>query len=498
MKKYIKALPKAHTLLLGLIFCWALMPSTVFGTERKPNIIFILADDLGIGDIGVYGQKQIQTPNIDTMAREGLTFTDFYAGSTVCAPSRCSLMTGQHTGHTIIRQNSGEMVSLRKSDVTIPKILKEAGYYNACIGKWGMGLLGSEGEPLKQGLDSFYGYVDQSHAHNFYPEFLIRDNKVEKLRNVVPNASPRGAGVATVRIDYTHTLFAEEAIKFISEKRENPFFLYLAFTLPHANNEMTKETGEGNEIPSDEPYTKMPWPQTEKNKAAMITLLDKDIGRLFSRLKELGIDNNTLVFFSSDNGPHDEGGNDPAFFASSGIHKGIKRDLYDGGIRVPMIARWPQKIAANTVSSEILALWDVLPTLADINGIPAPKECDGISFLPTLLGQKQENKHQFIYWEFNGSGSKQALRMGKWKAVRNGLSKNENAPIELYDITKDPHEDTNLASSFPEVIEAVRKAFELAHVKSEHFPLGEWEGVNKYEDGSPKKGKKKSGEAKHE
>jgi arylsulfatase A-like enzyme len=460
--------------------------------QQRPNIIFILADDLGIGDVGAYGQRQIKTPHIDQLAKEGMLFTDFYAGSTVCAPSRCSLMTGRHTGRSIIRNNSGERVYLKKETPTISKVLREVGYRNGTIGKWGLGLLGTPGEPLEQGMDHFYGYVDQRHAHNFYPEFIYQNRDRVALRNVVPNAGPQGQGVASIKIDYTHHLFAEEALRFVSVEREEPFFLYLAFTLPHANNEMTKETGEGNEIPSDAPYSREDWPQTEKNKAAMITLLDRDIGRLMEKLKALGIDDQTLVMFSSDNGPHAEGGNDPDFFQSSGRHQGIKRDLYDGGIRVPMIARWPGKIAAGSQSDELFAFWDVLPTLADVAGADIPAETDGLSFLPTLLSERQDQRHSYLYWEFSARGSGQAIRMGKWKAIRNGLMKNPEPQIKLFDITKDPMEQNDLASSMPEIVEQARKAMVEAHVRSPEFPLGTWEGKSTLPSLKKKnKGKKK-------
>ncbi len=469
----------------------ALLPAALFSAETKPNIIFILADDLGYGDVGAYGQKMIQTPNLDKMAQEGMRFTDFYAGSTVCSPSRASLMTGKHMGTATIRQNSANEVALRDDDVTIPEVLRTAGYYNGTIGKWGMGLLESTGAPLKQGLDSFYGYVDQKHAHNSYPEFLIRDTQVEKLRNVVPNASPRGDGIATVRLDFTQTLFTEEALKFISTKRDKPFFLYLAYIIPHANNEVPKNKraeGSGMEIPSDAPYTNRDWPQAEKNKAAMITWMDKDIGLIMARLKELGIDDNTLVMFSSDNGPHDEGGNDPEFFKSSGPLTGIKRDLYDGGVRVPMIARWPNKISANTVVSEPFAFWDVLPTLAELVAAPNTPATDGISFLPTLLGKPQVNKQPYYYWEFNSKGSMQSVRVGNWKAVRTGLQTSSEGTMELYNLADDIGEKNNVASSNPEVVESMKKIMLKAHVKSDAFPLGDWEAPAT--EGKPSKKKK--------
>ncbi|NNJ70522.1 MAG: sulfatase-like hydrolase/transferase, partial [Kiritimatiellales bacterium] len=283
------------------------MASLAFVAQGKPNVIFILADDLGYGELGSYGQEMIKTPHLDQMAKEGMRFTDFYAGSTVCAPSRCSLMTGRHTGRVLIRNNSAGRVNLGPDDITIPMLMKEGGYTNGIIGKWGLGKEGSEGIPRKKGFDYFYGYLDQKHAHNFYPEFIIRNEERVKLRNVVEHGSGRGDGIASVRLDYTHDLFAEEALEFVTRNKDNPFFLYLAYTIPHANNEMARMTGEGNEVPSDEPYSKMDWPQAEKNKAAMITRMDKDIGRLFEKLQELGIDENTLVIFTSDNGPHMEG-----------------------------------------------------------------------------------------------------------------------------------------------------------------------------------------------
>jgi arylsulfatase A-like enzyme len=440
--------------------------------QAKPNIVFILADDLGYGDVGCFGQEIIKTPHLDQMAEEGMRLTDFYSGSTVCAPSRCALMTGRHTGHGLIRNNSAGDLNLRPEDVTIAKLLKNSGYTNGIIGKWGLGQEGTDGVPRKQGFDYFFGYLDQKHAHNYYPEFIIRNEERVKLRNVVPNAGERGDGIATVRLDYSHDLFAEEALAFVTRNKDNPFFLYLAFTIPHANNEKTKATGEGNEVPSDEPYSDKDWPQPEKNKAAMITRLDKDIGRLFVLFKELGIDENTLVIFTSDNGPHQEGGNDPAFFTSSGPHQGIKRAVFDGGIRVPTIARWPGKIAAGTTSDSPFAFWDVMPTLAELAGQAVPDNCDGISFLPTLLGQgKEQKQHPYLYWEFSSQKGKQAVRMGPWKGIRRDLQQNANAPLELYDVKADPFEGKNVVAEHPEVAEKILSIMKEAHVPSKDFPL---------------------------
>ncbi|HEX30232.1 TPA: N-acetylgalactosamine-6-sulfatase, partial [Candidatus Poribacteria bacterium] len=306
----------------------ALGGSSVFGKDpnpgdRKPNIIFILADDLGYGDLGCYGQRLIETPNIDALAAEGIRFTQCYAGSTVCAPSRCALMTGFHTGHARVRGN--KLIPLRPRDVTVAEILKGAGYTTAIIGKWGLGEPGTTGVPNLKGFDEWFGYLNQRRAHNYYPEYLWRNTEKYWIKGNMNGKK----GV------YSHDLFTEEALKFIRRNRGNPFFLYLAYTIPHANNELGRKTGNGMEVPSDEPYSDRSWPQVEKNFAAMVTRMDRDVGRIVSLLKELGIDGETVIFFSSDNGPHREGGHDPKFFKSSGPLRGIKRDLYEGGIRVP-------------------------------------------------------------------------------------------------------------------------------------------------------------------
>jgi len=438
---------------------------------KKPNIIFILADDLGYGDLGCYGQQSIQTPNIDRLAAQGMRFTDHYAGSTVCAPSRCCLMTGRHTGHTYIRGNRSVPPSgqepIPEETFTVAELLKQAGYSTALTGKWGLGGPGSPGIPNRQGFDYFYGYLCQGHAHNYYPEFLYRNEERVLLEgNKVKPARYEGAGVAYEKTQYSHDLIASEGLDFIERNKNNPFFLYLALTIPHANNEAGKE---GMEVPDDAPYTNRDWPQQQKNHAAMITRMDRDIGAIMTKLRELGIDENTIVMFSSDNGPHREGGADPEFFASSGPLRGIKRDLYEGGIRVPMIARWPEKIKPGTVSGHISTFWDFLPTAAELAGVQAPADIDGISYVPALVG-KEQKKHTHLYWEFHeGSGTKQAVRMGEWKAVRLRPSK----PLELYNLTADIGEKNDVADDYPDVISSIEEYLKNARTESKYWNLFE-------------------------
>jgi arylsulfatase A-like enzyme len=400
---------KVRSLIVILVVAFAFNLTTA---QTRPNIIFIHADDLGYGDLSCYGQRKFKTPNIDRLAAEGMRFTQYYAGSTVCAPSRSALMTGQHTGHTRIRGNARH--PLLPEDVTVAEVLKSAGYHTALIGKWGLGEAGTTGVPNRQGFDYFFGYLNQRHAHNYYPSFLWRNEERIKLRNLVPDEDNEGSGNSTNRVDYTHDLMAEEALKFIERKGGGPFFLYLAFTIPHANNEAKNK---GMEVPDLGEFTGEDWPEQEKAKAAMITRLDRDVGRLMASLKKLDIDDNTLVFFTSDNGPHREGGADPDFFDSNGPLRGIKRDLYEGGIRVPMIARWPKRIKAGAKSDKVWAHWDLLPTLAEAAGVKPPAGIDGISMFNALSGRRQRD-HEFLYWEFHERGFSQAARMGDWKAVR--------------------------------------------------------------------------------
>jgi arylsulfatase A-like enzyme len=426
----------------------------------RPNIVFILADDLGYGDLGCYGQKQIRTPHLDRLATAGVRFTDCYAGSTVCAPSRCALMTGLHSGHGRIRSNA--RVPLLPDDVTLAEVLKGAGYATGIVGKWGLGEPETTGIPTRQGFDTWFGYLNQGHAHNYYPDYLWRGEERVPLDNVVQD------GVASKRVTYSADLFTREGLAFLDEHRKEPFFLYFAATLPHANNEAGKL---GMEIPSDSPYTQKSWPQPQKNHAAMITYLDTQVGQLLDRLDKLGIADNTIVLFTSDNGPHREGGGDPTFFHSSGLLRGIKRALYEGGIRVPMIVRYPAHIAAGTVNRTPWAFWDVLPTLAELAGAKPPAGIDGISMAPTLLGEQAaghaQQPHPPFYWEFHEKGFNQAIRFGHWKAVRHGT----DAPIELFDLTTDVGERHNVADEHADVVAQATRILAAARTKSDYLPL---------------------------
>ena len=439
--------------------------------KNRPNIIYIMADDLGYGDLGCYGQKIIKTPNIDKIADEGMRFTDHYAGSTVCAPSRCCLMTGFHTGHALVRGNA--RVPMRPSDVTVAELLKEAGYNTGIIGKWGLGEPDSTGIPNRQGFDYWFGYLNQRHAHNYYPEYLWRNEEKVELKNevnhVIGGRDRTPGGVATKRMEYSHDLFAEEALGFVEEKKDNPFFLYLALTIPHANNEAGNK---GMEVPSLEPYTDKDWPEPQKGHAAMITRMDGDVGRLMAKLKELGLDKNTLVMFTSDNGPHKEGGADPTFFNSSGPLQAYKRALYEGGIRVPMIARWPGRIEAGSVSDHPSAFWDFLPTCCELVGVKAPEGIDGISMVPTLLGRPGEQReHEYLYWEFHEQGKRQAIRMGDFKGIRQNVAKNPDGPIELYNLKNDIGEKRNVAARHSGIVAKIEECMKTTRTPSEHWPL---------------------------
>ncbi len=435
---------------------------------RKPNIIFILADDLGYGDLGCFGQKRIKTPHIDRMAKEGMRLTEHYAGSTVCAPSRCCLMTGFHTGHARIRGNGGG--PLQPGDVTVAELLKGAGYATALIGKWGLGEEGTTGIPNRQGFDYFFGYLNQRHAHNYYPSYLWRNQKKVELPNVVTpihKASSSHGGVATKRVVYSHDLFAEETFDFVEKQKDGPFFLYLALTIPHANNEAKDK---GMEVPDLGIYKNEDWPEPQKGHAAMITRMDRDVGKLFKKIKDLGLDEDTLVIFTSDNGPHSEGGGDSKFFDSNGPLKGMKRDLYEGGIRVPTVARWPGRIEPGTQSAHASAFWDFLPTACEVAGVAAPAGVDGISYLPALLGKKQK-KHEYLYWEFVERNGKQAVRLGQWKGVRQNVKKDANAPIELYHLKRDPGEEDNVADKNRDIVRKFDGLMRTARTVNPHFKL---------------------------
>ena len=456
---------------------WVFIGTGVFAAvsarvgEPLPNVIFTMADDLGYGDLGCYGQKAIKTPRLDQMAKEGMRFRQFYAGNTVCAPSRCVLMTGLHMGHAHVRGNAGgdmSIQSLRDSDFTVAELLKAAGYRTALCGKWGLGDEvegGRTGLPRRQGFDFFYGYLNQLHAHNYYPEFLWRnEDKVELENEVMPfgrvSAGFQG-GYAPERVDYSHDLIMNQALAFIRDHQETPFFLYLPLTIPHANNEGTRGTGNGQEVPSLQPYEDEKWSEQDKGQAAMITRMDAGIGRLLDLLRDLGIAENTLVIFTSDNGPHDEGGHSTERFGPAGPLRGMKRDLYEGGIRVPMLAWWPGMVPQNSISDHIGYFGDLMATAAELSRQPVPEGLDSVSFLPSLKGDTaSQAKHDYLYWEFYEQGGKQAARLGDWKAIRMPM---HTGPIEIYNLRMDLGESRNLAKERPDLVEQAGKIFDEAH-----------------------------------
>jgi arylsulfatase A-like enzyme len=438
-----------------------------------PNVLLIQADDLGYGDLSAYGQARFKTPSLDRLAREGIRFTQYYAGSTVCAPSRTALMTGLHTGHAWIRGNGGMPggdVPLRPEDVTIAEVLRDAGYRTAVIGKWGLGQPGTTGQPDRQGFDYAFGFLDHRHAHRQFTDHLWRNG--ERVNTDIDR-------------DYVNDLFTKETAAFIERDDPRPFFVYLNYTVPHAElrapddslaefhrrfpeqpfvNQTAdeKRTGARPDAPSLG-YRSQPEPHAAF--AAMIVRMDRDIGRLADLLRARNIERRTLVLFISDNGPHQEGGGDPVFFKSNGGLRGIKRDLYEGGIRVPMIGRWTGVIPAGRVSNHAWAHWDVLPTLAEIAGARAPGGLDGMSMARALRGEPQP-AHSFFYWEFHERGFQQAVRMGRWKAVR--LKAGE--PLELYDLEADPHEERNVATTNPDVVAKIETYLRTARTDSERWP----------------------------
>ncbi len=432
---------------------------------EKPNIIYILLDDAGYGDLSCYGQKKFSTPNIDRLASEGLKFTDHYAGSTVCAPTRCVLMTGVHTGRAYVRGNrevqpEGQ-APMPEDIVTIPRLLSGAGYKTGAFGKWGLGAPGSVSDPLEH-FDVFYGYNCQRQAHTYYPTHLWKNKTKIKLDGET----------------YTHPLIMEETLGFIRDNQKSPFFIYLPITIPHAAMHVPDEYAapwrekfpqfngkigrySGRQV--DNPIAAF---------AGMMTLLDEGIGDLLDLLKELDIDENTLVMFSSDNGPHKEGGHDPDFFQSYGPLTGYKRDLTEGGIRVPMLARWPGTIEAGRVTDLASAHWDILPTVCELAGIKVTTATDGISFVPTLQGKEDQKKHDYLYWEFYERGGKKAARWGDWKAVQVGINKNPDAPVAIFDLSKDIQEKNDLAEARPNLVKRAQEIFAEAHVPSPNWKFG--------------------------
>jgi arylsulfatase A len=410
--------------------------------HAKPNVVYILADDLGYGETGYNGQQMIKTPELDALAGKGMRFTAHYCGSSVCAPSRCALMTGKHPGHGYIRANSpgypDGQTPIPADSETLGKLMQRAGYKTACIGKWGLGSPWNSGNPNQQGFDLFFGYCDQRLAHNYYPQFLWRNGEKVELGGKV----------------YSHDLMTEEALGFIEENREHPFFLYLAYTIPHTKYQ----------VPDLGIYKDRDWPENMKTHAAMTSRMDRDVGRLMRRLEELGLAENTLVLFNSDNGAHGENGSEE-FFNTSGELRGIKRTMYEGGVRSPMFAYWPGTIKPGTVSDHLSAFWDMLPTLSELTGEPIRGDTDGISMLPTLLGHlEKQRKHDYLYWELYEGVPNQAVRMGKWKGVV--VDRRKGQEIELYDLYADGGEQRNVADEYPEVVERIRNTMNAAHVPS--------------------------------
>ena len=427
-------------------------------TDAKPNVIFIMADDLGYGDVGCYGQKLIQTPNIDRMANAGTRFTHCYAGAPVCAPARSVLMTGLHTGHTRVRGNHGRVggvpdelskkgkghrIPLLDEDFTVAELLKNAGYATGVTGKWGLGESGTTGEPNRQGFDAWYGYLNQNHAEFYFTDYLWRDGK----REMIP-ANANGQ-----RQKYTHDLFTEFALDFIRRHQNEPFFLYIPFTIPHAQIE----------VPSLDPYEDENWPETAKTFAAMVTRMDRSVGQILDLLTQLDLVDNTLVFFTSDNGSPEKGGK---LFNSNGVFQGRKGTLYEGGLRVPMIVRWPNKVPAGRVSDTPWYFADFLPTLAELVDAEPPKNLDGMNILPTLLGKEQNTSERFLYWERPPKDFRQAARFGNWKALRPG----QQEPLLLFDVVSDPSEKRNVAASHPHMIAKFETYFASARTESPYWP----------------------------
>ncbi|HKH61840.1 MAG TPA: arylsulfatase [Flavitalea sp.] len=447
---------------------------SVNAQSKKPNIILIFADDLGYGDIGCYGQQKIETPNIDQLAKRGLRFTQFYSGSTVCAPARASLMTGLHTGHVSVRGNKGfepeGQAPLPDTVITIANLLQDAGYTTAAFGKWGLGFITTPGDPNKKGFDQFYGYNCQSLAHNYYPDHLWNNHeRIDLTANISEDSI------------YSADLIHQNAIKFLKADHRKPFFLYLPYTLPHGDVIAPRDSSYNHYIKkfNEEPLKVKPSNYSTKNRsfepyphaafAAMVSRFDKYVGDIMASVEDKGIADNTLIIFTSDNGPHRENGGDPEFFNSNGIFRGIKRDLYEGGIRVPFIAYWKGVIQPGT-SNRLAVLYDLHPTFTQLAGIKTSKPIDGISMLPTLM-KKEIKHHDYLYWEFHENGGRQAVRWNNWKGVRLNVNKNALSPLELYNLDTDPSEQNNIATQHPTIVAKLSNIITQAHVHNIDWPL---------------------------
>jgi arylsulfatase A-like enzyme len=425
-------------------------------TSTKPNIIFLMADDLGYGDMGCYGQKKIKTPNLDKLADEGLRFTQAYAGGPVCTPSRSVLMTGQHNGHTAARDNIPHYDTyLKEHDVTIAEVLKQAGYRCGGIGKWSLGDAGTVGRATNKGFDMWFGYLNQDHAHYYYTEYL--DDNEGRLELT---------GNAQTRKHYSHDLMVDRALEFIKASKNGPFFFYGAFTLPHFSSK--KEDKDGLTVPSTVPYTNMDWDERSKKYAAMVHMLDRDVGRIVQLIDELEIKENTLIIFTSDNGGHDTVWK---AFDTNGPLRGYKRNLSEGGIRVPFLASWPGKIPQGKTSDEIIAFQDMMPTFSELADTNVPDKIDGISVADALLGGRVKQPHKYLYWDYghNRDQYDQAVRMGKWKGIREG----KGEKIQLYDLTVDIGEEKDVADLFPDVVQQIKEIMRTAVNPSAFYPVGE-------------------------
>lgn len=476
---------KSVQLTVFLIALWGLMgcneqPAKEAVTNTPPpNIIYILADDLGYGDVGFNGQTKFSTPNIDRLAKEGLVFTQHYSGNTVCAPSRSCLMTGLHTGHTPVRGNKEVrpegQYPLPAETRTVAEMLQERGYVTGAFGKWGLGFPGSSGDPINQGFDRFFGYNCQRLGHNYYPYYLWDNQEKLELKN------NEGHQTGT----YAPELIHEQTLAFLEENKDQPFFLFVPSIIPHAElfaPEAYMEKFRGK-FPQETPYEGVddgenyrlgPYGSQEEPHAAfaaMVTLLDDQVGEIVTKVKELGLAENTLIIFTSDNGPHREGGADPDYFDSNGPLKGYKRDLYEGGIRVPTVAYWPGKVKPGQ-TDHISAFWDFLPTVAELTGAPVPAGIDGISYLPTLTGEGKQAQHDYLYWEFHERGGRLAIRKGKWKGVRYEVLKDPDSPLELYDLSQDIGEENNVAARHPEIAAELDSLLRQARTPSEVFAFG--------------------------
>ncbi|GEP97354.1 N-acetylgalactosamine-6-sulfatase [Chitinophaga cymbidii] len=473
-----------------------LLSAFAVSAQRKPNIIFIYADDLGVGELGVYGQKKIKTPHLDRLAREGVQFNNFYTSTPVCAPARCMLMTGRHGGHSYIRGNyelggfadslEGGQMPLPEGAMTIGKMLQQAGYKTAAIGKWGLGMHYSTGNPNAQGFDYFYGYLDQKQAHNLYPSHLWENGRWDTLQNPPINVHKRLEPATATAADFSYykgkeyaiDRMTDKAVRFIKDHRQTPFFLYLPYTLPHVSLQapdaaVKQYIGQFSEQPyyGAQSYASTQYPLSTY--AAMITYLDAQVGMIMEQVKQLGLDENTVIMFSSDNGATFNGGVDAAFFNSAAGLRGLKMDLYEGGIREPFIARWPGRIPAGRRSALLSVQYDLMSTFAAIAGIEAPPN-DGISLLPEMTGNKTaQQQRKYIYFEYPEKGGQVAIRMGHWKAVKTGLKKNPHQPWELYDLSADPAEKNNVAAEnaalIPELDAIVKKEHRPAHIREWEF-----------------------------